>query len=597
MSTLPLDHSTWHLVRRLVREGLRPYLGRLAVAIACMVVVAGMTAMSAWLLDPVVNEVFVAKNSSMLWPVGLAVIATFVVKSLATYGQASLMAYVAQRILADMQNRLFAHLTRMDLAYFNATSTGHLISRLINDVSQMRAAVANALTAMGKDLLSVIFLVGVMFYQDWVLASVSFVVFPIAIRPIARIGKRMRRVTVNTQAQMAQLTTTLEQSFQGMRVVKSYAMEAYEQGKVRAVVEDLFRLVTKAANTRARSSPTMEALAGLAITVVIVYGGHRVIEGDTTPGAFFSFLAALLMASQPMKALAMTNTSLQEGLAAAQRVFEVLDAQPAIVDKPDAQELPAGGGDIRFEDVSFTYGGEGFALKDMRLDVRSGQTVALVGPSGGGKSTVLNLIPRFSDVPSGRILVDDVDVRDAALASLRAKIALVSQEITLFDDTVRANIAYGRFGAGDAEIEQAARDAAAHDFIMALPDGYDTYVGERGLKLSGGQRQRLSIARAMLKNAPILLLDEATSALDTESERLVQAALERLMQGRTTLVVAHRLSTVVNADHICVIDGGRVVEQGSHAELLARQGLYAKLYALQFSEARAHPALTAGDRT
>lgn len=594
MSRVALDHSTWLLARRLLREGVRPYVGRLALAVLFMVIVAGATAMSAWLLDPVVNKVFVARDSSMLWPVGLAVMATFVVKSLATYGQASLMAFVGQRILADMQNRLFAHLTRMDLAYFHATATGHLISRLTNDVGQMRTAVSNALTSLGKDLLSVVFLIGVMFYQDWLLASVSFFLFPLAIHPITRIGRRMRRVTANTQAQMGQLMTVLEQSFQGMRVVKSYGMETYEQGKVRAIVEDLFRLVRKAANTRARSSPTMETLAGAAITIVIVYGGHRVISGETTAGAFFSFLAALLMAAQPLKALAMMNTSLQEGLAAAQRVFEVLDVRPAIVDKPDARVLPPAAGGIRFEAVRFSYDGEVAALDGLDLEAKPGQTVALVGPSGAGKSTVLNLIPRFYDVAGGRVLIDGTDVRDVALASLRANIALVSQEITLFDDTVRANIAYGRFGASAAEIEEAARNAAAHDFIAALPEGYDTVVGEHGIKLSGGQRQRLSIARAMLKNAPILLLDEATSALDTESERLVQAALERLMKGRTTLVVAHRLSTVVSADLICVIDRGRVVESGAHAELLARRGLYARLHALQFHDDAARPAATAG---
>lgn len=585
MSKLTLDHSSWLLLRRLVREGLRPYVLRLGLALVAMAVVAAATAMSAWLLDPVVNKVFVDRNKDMLWPVGLAVFATFAIKSIASYFQATLMAEVGQRIIADMQYRLFGHLMTMDLAYFHHNSTGGLISRITNDVGQMRAAVSNALTSIGKDFLSVVFLIGLMFYQDWLLASFAFFIFPLAILPVVRLGRRMRRVTANTQAQIGEFTTVLEQSFQGVRVVKTYGMEAYEKKKVHDIVETVHRLIIKAARIRAASSPTMETLAGIAITIVVVYGGWRVIEGDTTAGAFFSFLAALLMAAQPMKSLANMNASLQEGLAAAQRLFDVLDTRPRITERAEARPLAVSGGRVEFDGVRFSYdGSERVALDGFSLDVPAGRTVALVGPSGAGKSTVLNLIPRFYDVCGGAIRIDGTDVRDATIPSLRAHIALVSQEITLFDDTVRANIAYGRFGAAEEDIVAAARNAAAHDFIMKLPEGYDTVVGEHGVKLSGGQRQRLSIARAMLKNAPILLLDEATSALDTESERLVQAALESLMKGRTTIVVAHRLSTVVNSDLICVIDHGRVVETGSHAELLARRGLYARLHAMQFVE-------------
>ncbi len=571
-------------MRRLAREGLRPYVWRLAAAMLAMAVVAAATALSAWLLDPVVNKVFVDRNQSMLWPVGLAVFVTFAVKSIASYFQATLMAEVGQRIIADMQTRLFGHLMRMDLAYFHHNSTGGLISRIIVDVGQMRAAVSNALTSLGKDFLSVVFLIGLMFYQDWRLASFAFFIFPVAILPVVRLGRRMRRVTANTQEHIGTFTTILEQSFQGVRVVKTYGMEDYEKRRVSDIVETVHRLIIKAARIRAASSPTMETLAGVAITIVVVYGGYRVIQNDTTAGAFFSFLAALLMAAQPMKSLANMNASLQEGLAAAQRLFDVLDTKAEVTERPEAEPLAVAGGRIEFDRVTFTYDGERSALHDFTLDVPAGKTVALVGPSGAGKSTVLNLIPRFYDVNGGIIRIDGTDIRDATVASLRTHIALVSQEITLFDDTVRANIAYGRFGASEEDIVTAARNAAAHDFITALPEGYDTMVGEHGVKLSGGQRQRLSIARAMLKNAPILLLDEATSALDTESERLVQAALETLMKGRTTVVVAHRLSTVVNADLIYVVDHGRVVETGSHGELLARRGLYARLHALQFSD-------------
>jgi subfamily B ATP-binding cassette protein MsbA len=359
-------------------------------------------------------------------------------------------------------------------------------------------------------------------------------------------------------------------------------MEVYEMSRAQRLIESLYRLVEKAQRVRSISSPMMEALGGIAVALVILYGGHQVLSGARSPGAFFSFIAALLLAYQPLKTLAGLNANLQEGLAAAQRLFTVIDIEPEIFDREGAAPLHVAGGEVRFDDVRFSYGAGAQALRGVTLEVPAGKTVALVGASGAGKSTIMNLIPRFYDVDAGAVLIDGQDVRNVTLGSLRAAIGLVSQEVSLFDDTVRANIAYGRFGAGEDEIVAAAKAAAADEFIRALPQGYDTMVGEHGVKLSGGQRQRLSIARAMLKNAPILLLDEATSALDTESERQVQGALKTLMHGRTTLVIAHRLSTVIEADIIYVVDGGRVVERGSHAELLRRDGTYARLHALQF---------------
>jgi len=581
---IKLDLSTISLVRRLMREGLKPYRKQVWASLLCMSIASGATGLSAWLMKPVVNDVFMSKNASLLLPIAAAVICTFLAKGFATYLQSSLTSWYGLRIIADMQNRLFAHLTRMDLAFFHGESTGVLVSRFTVDINLMRAAVSNALVGLGRDTLTAIILVTVMFWQDWLLASVSFFVFPIAILPISKLGKRMRKVTANTQEQMGTFNTLLEQSFQGVRMVKAYGMEGYEQSKIEAISETICNLVYKASRVRAASSPVMETLGGVAVAVVILYGGQRVISDATTPGAFFTFITALLMAYEPMKRLANLNTNLQEGLAATQRVFHLLDMAPEIVDAPDAKPLAVAGGGLRFQDVSFTYDGERKALSALNLEVPAGKTVALVGASGGGKSTILNLIPRFYDVTEGAITIDGQDVRAVTTQSLRANIALVSQEVALFDDTVRANIAYGRFGASQEEIEQAARNAAAHEFISALPEGYETLVGEHGVKLSGGQRQRLSIARAMLKNAPILLLDEATSALDTESERQVQDALEKLMTGRTTIVVAHRLSTVVEADLIHVIDRGRVAESGKHSELLAKNGIYARLHALQFAE-------------
>jgi subfamily B ATP-binding cassette protein MsbA len=535
-------------------------------------------------MKPVVNEVFIERNQSMLWLIGSAVVATFLVKGIANYAQAAIMSYVGLRIIADSQRDLFAHLSRMDLAFFQHWQTGRLISRFTNDINMMRMAVSNALTSIGKDFLSLVGLVAVMFIQDWQLAAISFFVFPLAVLPIVRLGRRMRKVTANTQEEMGLFTTLLNQTFQGIRMVKAYRMEDYERERMAGVVERIFTLSFRSSRIRALSGPIMETLGGLAVAVVVVYGGYRVIAAATDAGAFFSFITALLLAYEPLKRLANLNTSLQEGLAGTQRLFALLDIEPGIREAADARDLAVTVGGVKLENVVFSYAvGASKALNGITIDVPAGRTTALVGPSGAGKSTVLNLIPRFHDVDAGRVLIDGTDVRQATFASLYGAVALVSQEVTLFDDTVSANIAYGRPGASRAEVEASARAAAAHDFIQALPEGYETVVGEHGLKLSGGQRQRLAIARAMLKNAPILLLDEATSALDTDSERQVQAALARLMKGRTTLVIAHRLSTIVDADLIHVLDAGRVVESGSHAELMARRGVYARLYALQFA--------------
>jgi ATP-binding cassette, subfamily B, bacterial MsbA len=582
----PQALSSLALVQRLVRDFIWRHAGMIALAFLCMGLTAGSTALRAWLMEPVLDRIFIARDASLLLLLGGAALVLALIKGFADYGQTVLMNRVGQRVIADIQIASFARLLRADLAYFNATSSGLLISRLTYDVGLLRNAAGNVLAGIGRDAVTVVFLVGLMFYQDWVLALIAFFAFPLAIRPIIGIGRRMRRVSANTQAEMGQLTTLLSQTFQGARHVKAYGMEEYEERRAGRLIERIFALVDRANRTRSRATPMMEALGGAAIAVVILYGGQQVISGARTPGAFFSFITALLLAYQPVKALAILNANLQEGLAAAQRVFQVLDIEPAIHDRPGAQPLSVGTGEVRFEQVRFGYHPGAVALDEISLTVPGGGTVALVGPSGAGKSTMLNLIPRFYEVDHGAISIDGQDVRAVTLASLRGAIALVAQEVSLFDDTVRANIAYGRFGASGEEIEAAAAAAGADRFIRELPQGYDTLVGEHGVLLSGGQRQRLAIARAMLKDAPILLLDEATSALDSESERQVQAALRSLMRGRTTIVIAHRLSTVIGADLICVLDRGQVVETGRHAQLLARNGLYARLYETQFASER-----------
>ena len=583
--------ATLPLLRRMIRQFVRPYIGRLVLAFVCMGLMAGATATNAWLMQPMLDRVFVAHDATLLLVIPAAVVALAFIKGFANYGQTVLMTNVGQRVVGDVQAALFARMMRNDLAFFHANPTGTLISRFTTDAVLLRAAATDILANIGKNAVTALFLGALMFYQDWRLALVAMVVFPLAFRPLISIGKRMRRVSANTQAEVGLFMTLLNQTFQGARHVKAYGMEAYEVSRATQLIRNLVKLVNRAARIRAVASPLMETLGGVAVALVILYGGHQVLIGARTPGTFFSFITALLLAYQPVKTLAGINARLQEGLAAAQRIFDVLDTEPTITDAPNAKPLAIKGGEIRFRDVQFSYANGAVALRGVSLTVPAGKRVALVGSSGAGKSTILNLVPRFYDVASGNITIDGQPLREVTVASVRTAIALVSQEITLFDDTIKANIAYGRLGAADAEIVAAAKAAAADEFIRRLPQGYDTLVGEHGVKLSGGQRQRIAIARAMLKDAPILLLDEATSSLDTESERHVQAALDTLMLGRTTVVIAHRLSTVTGADLIYVIDGGRVVEHGTHAELLRQQGVYARLYALQFADqAAAEPA-------
>ncbi|MFN4164471.1 MAG: ABC transporter ATP-binding protein [Ferrovibrio sp.] len=572
--------SSMALIRRLLAEQVRPHIGSLFLAVISMGVVAAMTAATAWLLKPAIDQVFTERDPYWTMMVPLMVVAVVVIKAIAAYFEGTLMTQFGERIIADTQVRMYAHMIRADLAWLHEMHSGKLIASFLYDASLLREAVSKALTGIVKDSLSLIFLTGVMFAMNWQFALIVCVIFPIVGLTTRRLGKKARKGSARSQQETGKLTTILSETFDGARMVKAYGMEQREIDRARQSVETRLGHIMKVVRARAAASPSTEALGGIAVAVIIYIGGTT---ETLTLGTLTAFIYAALSAYQPLKALANLNTALQEGLAAAERIFSLLDIKPKITEAVDAKPLVVSGGEIRLEQVSFRYSEDKTALQDISLVVPRGKKAALVGASGAGKSTLLNLVPRFYDASQGRVLIDGQDVRSVTLGSLRRNVALVSQELTLFDDTIRANIAYGRPEAGQDEIEAAARHAAAHDFIMALPEGYDTLVGENGVRLSGGQRQRIAIARAMLRDAPILLLDEATSALDTESERLIQTALGELMRGRTTLVIAHRLSTVIDADVIFVLDYGRLVEQGSHAELLARNGAYARLYATQFA--------------
>ena len=543
---------------------------------ACMLVVGVTTSALAFLVKPALDEIFLKRNADMLKLIPLAVIGIYLVKGTCNYFQTVLMNFIGQRIVADLRAELYRKIQLQSLAFFTKHPTGVLMSRITNDVGYIQGAVSEAVTALLKDSFTLLCLVVVIFYRDWQLAIVAMFVFPLAVYPIAKFGQKMRQIATRAQVTLGSLTSLLQETISGTRIVKAFGMEAHENKRFSVENERLFRLSLKSISINAVSSPFMEFLGGLGISAIIFYGGYQVIHGQSTPGTFFSFLTALIMLYEPVKRLTNVNNTIQQGIAGAERVFSIMDLVPDIRNRPDAVPLPRISREIEIRNVTFRYE-EAPVLKNINLRIRTGEAVAFVGMSGGGKTTLVNLIPRFYDVTTGMILIDGQDIRNVTVESLRGQIAIVTQQTILFNDTVRNNIAYGDISKTEDQIVEAAKAAHAHDFILRLPKGYETVIGEQGTKLSGGERQRISIARALLKNAPILILDEATSALDTESERLVQDALQRLMQGRTTLVIAHRLSTIEHADRVIVMQQGRVAEQGTHAQLLAQGGIYARL--------------------
>ncbi|MCP4923395.1 MAG: ABC transporter ATP-binding protein [bacterium] len=578
------SQTTRSLLRRLMVDFAKPYSWVIVAGFVCMAIGAVTTAFLAKQMEPIVNDIFIRHDGVALPWIVLGVLIIFLLKGLSSYGESVAMSYVGQKLVSDGQRKIYSALIQADLAYVHTTPVGQLVARATNDVEVIGKVVTDTVTRLGKDTLTFSALLGVMFYQDWVLACFAFTVFPVAILPVVRIGKRIRKTATGARQSIANFTSLLTQSLQGARMIKSYGLEDLESQRAIKNIREIFRYYYKGARIGSLTHPIMEFLGGIAIVIVISYGGYQVIEGDKTAGAFFSFITALIMAYEPMKSLARLNATLQEGLASVSRSFEVMDLKPTIQNLPGAINLDIKKGEISLEDVSFSYTSEKPVLKNVSLRVKPGQKVALVGPSGGGKSTIINLIPRLYDISegSGCVVIEGNNVRDVTLESLRSSIALVSQDVILFDDTIFANIAFGRQDATLEEVKTAAKASAAHDFIEALPQGYDTVIGEQGLSLSGGQRQRISIARAMVRNAPILLLDEATSALDSESEAHIQKALKALMKGKTTLIIAHRLSTVVDADCLYFIEEGRVTSFGTHSELLKKNPRYAALCAAQF---------------